>query len=171
MPMPKIRAALILAAMLSAGASSPASAAAPTSDAGKIAEAVKADVAQLTRDINAHNAIKAAGHDAPDVVVMASGEPNLIGRTADLAGFTKSMASDPTWKVALINETVDVAACGDMAVYRSTYRESGTRAGRPDMHTLNFVAGYRRQDDGSWKIHWYIVSPTGPARPAAPKRR
>jgi ketosteroid isomerase-like protein len=167
----KIPATFILAALLSAGASGPAAAAPPTPGAGKIVEAIKADAAQLARDINAHNAIKAASHDAPDVVVMASGEPNLTGRSADAAGFKKSMASDPTWKVALINETVDVAASGDVAVYRSTYRESGTRAARPNTHNINFLAGYRRQVDGPWKIAWYIVSPTGPSRPAAAAKK
>ena len=36
---------------------------------------------------------------------------------------------------------------------------------------INFVAGYRRQIDGSWKIVCYIVSPTGPPRLAAAAKR
>ena len=68
-------------------------------------------------------------------------------------GFTR----DPLWRVSLIDETVDVASSGDLAVYRGTYNEDNGLA-RLITHKTNFIAEFKRQSDGSWRIVWYSVS-------------
>jgi ketosteroid isomerase-like protein len=158
--------AALMAASL--GACNKAEPAKPAVDTGKIADAVKADVAQLVTDFNAHDAAKAASHDAPDVVAMAHGQPNVGGKAADLASSQKGFAADQTQHVTVANETVDVAASGDMAVYRSTYVFSAAdpKTKKPMTENGNYLAGYKLQPDGSWKIAWSIVSDTGPS-PAA----
>ncbi|HXV00122.1 MAG TPA: DUF4440 domain-containing protein [Caulobacteraceae bacterium] len=132
--------------------------AAPAADTARIAREIRADVAQAIAGINAHDAVRATAFDAPDVVVIATRQPNTTGITADRAGFRKGFASDRAWRVAMISESVDVAAAGDMAVYRSVYRQDGTHAHAPTSQKVNFIAGFRRQPDSSWKMAWYVVS-------------
>jgi ketosteroid isomerase-like protein len=149
------------------GAAGSGFAAKSTLDTRKISDAVKADAAQLVLDFNAHDAVRAAGHDAPDVIVMEGGAPNVTGAAADLAGFKKGFASDPTSKIACIDEAVDVAASGDMAIYRAIYDHSWTRTNTPVTRKVNFLAVYKPHADGSWKIQWYVLSGMEPAQPLA----
>ena len=162
-------AALGLAMAAALAACTPAAPAKPPADTGKVADAVKADVAQLVVDLNAHDAAKAGSHDAPDVVVMFHGAPNIVGAAADLANF-KLFLVDPAFKVTKLDETVDVPASADMAVYRGTYSNDFTdsKTHKPVTSKVNFLAGYKAQADGSWKIEWYIVSDIGAPPAAAP---
>jgi ketosteroid isomerase-like protein len=143
--------------------------AAPAADTGKIAAAVKADADQGVADFNAHDADKSASHDAADYVFMFHGAPNTVGAATDLANTKKMFAADSTQHLTLANETVDVAASGDMAVFHSTYVFTGAnpKTKQPMTDNGNFLAGYKPQPDGSWKMEWSVVSDTGPP-PAAP---
>lgn len=127
-------------------------------DTAVIAETIKKDVAQLVAGINAHDAVKATAYDAPNIISMECGSPSTIGAEADREGFKMGFAHDPAWRVSLIDETVDVASSGDLAVYRGTYHEESSRAGLPMTHKTNFLAEFKRQNDGAWKIVWYSVS-------------
>lgn len=142
----------------------------PAADTGKISDSVKADVAQLVADFNAHDAVKTASHDAPDVVQMNHGMANIVGKDADLAFTTKGFAADPSQHVTDNNGAVDVAASGDMAVYRSTYVFTGkdAKTGKAMTETGNYLAGYRQQPDGTWKMTWSVVSDAPAPAPAAP---
>ena len=157
------RRSLLLIVVAAAVATSPA-AAAPT-DAAAIANTIKADVAQLIAGLNAHDAARTTAYDAPDVVSMECGRPSTIGADADREGLKIGFAQNPLWRVRLIDETVDVARSGDMAVYRGTYHEDSSRAGVPMTHTMNFLAEFKRQRDGSWMIAWYVVSGMEPSHP------
>jgi ketosteroid isomerase-like protein len=134
----------------------------PAADTGKVADAVKADWNQLVADLNAHDATKAVGHDAPDVVNMFHGQANLVGPTADLASTKQLFAANP--KITIANVTVDVPASGDMAVVRSTYTYEFTdpKTKRTVSEAGNWLAGYRPQPDGSWKLAWTIGADTPP---------
>lgn len=132
-------------------------AAAPV-DKAAIAQTIKADVAQLVAGLNAHDAVKTTAYDAPDIISIECGSPPTVGIEADREGFKTGFARDPLWKVSLINETVDVASSGDMAVYRGAYNEDHGREGVLMTHKTNFIAEFRRQSDRSWKMVWYSVS-------------
>ncbi len=127
-------------------------------DTAAIAQTIKADVAQVVAGINAHDAVKTTAYDAPDVISMECDSPSIVGVEADREGFKDGFAHDPLWRVALIDETVDVAGSGDMAVYRGIYNEDNSRNGVLMTHKTNFLAEFKRQSDGSWKIAWYSVS-------------
>jgi ketosteroid isomerase-like protein len=127
-------------------------------DTTAIAETIKMDVAQLVAGINAHDAVKATAYDAPNIISMECGRPSTIGVEADREGFSMGFAHNPDWKVSLIDESVDVASGGDMAVYRGTYNEDSSKAGVPMTHKTNFIAEFKRQSDGQWRIVWYSVS-------------
>ncbi len=68
------------------------------------------------------------------------------------------VAHDPLWRVSLIDETVDVASSGDLAIYRGTYHEDNGDGGVLMTHKTNFIAEFKHQRDGSWRIAWYSVS-------------
>lgn len=123
-----------------------------------ISGTIKAAVAQVVAGINAHDPIKATAYDAPDIISMECGSPSTIGIEADREGFRQGFQHDPLWKVSLIGETVDVAASGDLAVYRGTYNEDNGSDGVLMTHRTNFIAEFKRQSHGSWRIVWYSVS-------------
>jgi ketosteroid isomerase-like protein len=161
---------VLMAASLGA-CTKPASPTTPAADTTKIAAAVKADADQFLADFNAHDAVKTASHDATDYVFMFHGAPNTVGAATDLANAKKMFAADSTQHVTLANETVDVAASGDMAVFHSTYVVTGAdpKTKKPFTENGNYLAGYKLQADGSWKMEWSVVSDTGmpPAAAAA----
>jgi len=150
------RPTLLLPAFAALGTAS--STAAVSVDTAVIAETIKTDVAQLVAGINAHDAVKTTAYDAPNVISMECGSPSTIGVEADRQGFKMGFAHDPLWRVSLIDETVDVASSGDLALYRGTYNEDNSRAGVLMTHKTNFIAEFKRQSDGPWRIVWYSVS-------------
>ena len=150
------KSSLLLLAFVAAGAVS-WTAAMPV-DKTAIAQTIKMDVAQLVAGLNAHDAVKTTAYDAPDIVSIECGSAPAVGVEADREGFKTGFAHDPLWRVSLIDETVDVASSGDMAVYRGTYHEDHGREGVLMTHKTNFIAEFKRQSDRSWKIVWYSVS-------------
>jgi len=133
--------------------------AAPADDTANIAQTIKADVKQLIAGINAHDVLKATAFDAPDIVSMESGRESTSDLDAERAGLSFAFAHNPDWRVSLIDETVDVASAGDMAIYRGTYNQDSSQSGVPVTQRVNFIAGFKRQHDGSWKVAWSVVSP------------
>ena len=127
-------------------------------DKAVIAKTIKTDVAEVVAGLNAHDAVKTTAYDAPNIISMECGSPPTVGVEADREGFKTGFAHDPLWKVSLIDETVDVASSGDLAVYRGTYNEDNGRAGVLMTHKTNFIAEFKRQSDRPWRIVWYSVS-------------
>jgi ketosteroid isomerase-like protein len=65
---------------------------------------------------------------------------------------------NPAWRVRLIDEAVDVAASGDLAVYRSTYfQDSAAKDGTPLTQKVNFIVGFVPAANGRWLIKWSVV--------------
>ena len=133
--------------------SPPASAASKTD----IAAMIKADVAEIVGGINAKDIAKATKFDAPDLVSMESMREPSIGVDADKAGLSMAFKYSPQWHLGLIDETVDVSDSGEMAVYRSTYSEDSLNDGVPMTHKVNYIAGFRHDPDGVWRVHWSVV--------------
>jgi ketosteroid isomerase-like protein len=123
-----------------------------------IAQTIKADVAKLIAGINAHDVTRATAFDAPDIVSMESGRPPSTGIQAEREGLGFAFKANPDWRIRLVDETVDVAKAGDMAVYRGTYHQDSSQDGAPMTQLVNFIAGFKRQQDGSWKVAWSVVS-------------
>lgn len=153
--------ALVLSASTLAGCVKPA---APAVDKAKISVAIKNDVADLVEALNAKDTDKAVAHDAPGVVGMFHGAPNYVGAEAD-AKFTKETMADPLAWITLGNETIDVSNAGDMAIFRTTYifRLTDPKTKKEGKEAGNWLIGYAKQADGSWKITWNVVSDTGTA--------
>ena len=145
---------LQLAIILLGGACVSARADAKTSTESKI----RSQVAEIVAGINAKDIANATAYDAPDLVSMESGRSPSIGAKADRDGLSMAFKYAPTWHLTLIDETVDVSKSGDMAVYRGTYAEDSRRDGIPFTHTGNYLAGFRHDPDGVWRIHWSVIA-------------
>jgi ketosteroid isomerase-like protein len=132
-----------------------------------IASQIKADVAEIVAGINAKDVEKATKFDAPDLVSMESMRAPSFGAKADRDGLSMTFKYAPNWHLNLIDEAVDVAKSGDMAIYRSTYSEDSLRDGVPYTHKGNYVAGFRRDPDGMWRVHWSVISWQSPSQKKA----
>lgn len=122
-----------------------------------IVQTIKADVGQMVAGINAHDVARATQFDAPDIVSMESGRPPSAGLDQERQGLDMAMHYAPTWHLTMLDETVDVASAGDMAIYRGTYNEDSTNDGVPMTHVVNFIADFVKQRDGSWRVEWSVV--------------
>ena len=129
-----------------------------------IAAQIKADVATIVDGINSKDIAKATKFDAPDLVSMESGREPSVGAKADHDGLAMTFKYAPSWHLTKVDETVDVAKSGDMAVYRGTYDEDSLHDGVPYTHRGNYVAGFRRDADGDWRVHWSVVSWQSPSK-------
>jgi ketosteroid isomerase-like protein len=129
----------------------------PQAAQAAIASQIKADVAEIVAGINAKDIDRATKFDSPDLVSMESMRSPSIGANADRDGLSIAFKYAPSWHLSLIDESVDVAKAGDMAVYRSTYNEVSLRDGVPYTHKGNYIAGFRRDPDGMWRVHWSVV--------------
>jgi ketosteroid isomerase-like protein len=132
--------------------------AAPSQSHAAIASAIKADVAEIVAGINTKDIAKATRFDAPDLISMESGREPSVGAKADHDGLLMTFKYAPSWHLTLIDDSVDVAKAGDMATYRGTYAEDSLRDGVPYTHKGNYVAGFRRDPDGMWRVHWSVIA-------------
>jgi ketosteroid isomerase-like protein len=164
----------MIAALLASGslvACDKAAAPAAAVDKAKITEAVKADANGLITAFNARDADKAVSHDAPGMVGMFHGTPNVVGAEEDLKMTKQQFAENSVANIKLSDETVDVADSGDMAIYRASYAFTGQdpKTKKAISEGGNWVVGYAKQSDGSWKIAWNVVSDAKPAAAGASK--
>jgi ketosteroid isomerase-like protein len=146
--------------LITAGLSGAAAHASAQRQAGKsgVASLIKTEVADEIAGINAHDATKAVAHEAQDTIAMESGRPPIVGKAVYEEGLATVFKHEPEWRLRMVEESVDVAKAGDMAIYRSTYDEDSARDGVPYTHRGNYVAGFKRDPDGKWRIHWSVVS-------------
>jgi ketosteroid isomerase-like protein len=151
-----ITAAVALVATVSFGAEARAA----PQDTPAVEAIIKADVASMIAGINGHDASRATQFDAPDIISMEAGRVSSVGSEADKAGLAMAMKHEPSWRLAVIDETVDVAASGDLAVYRCTANQEFTGDdGTPMTERMNYLAEFRRQADGGWRVSWSMVAP------------
>jgi ketosteroid isomerase-like protein len=152
-----------LALVLAAVSSAPALAS-PRASQAAIAAEIKADVATIVAGINSKDIDKATRFDAPDLISMESMRTPSYGAKANHDGLSMVFQYEPNWRLTLIDETVDVSRSGDMAIYRSTYSEDSMRGDTPFTHKVNYIAGFRRDGDGKWRIHWSVVCAQSPSK-------
>ena len=126
--------------------------------AASLPERIKGYVADEVAGINAHDPIRATAHEAEDTISMESGRPASVGRQAFIDGLKMGFKYEPTWRLRLIDEHVDIPRSKDIAVYRSTYWQDSTLSGTPATQKVNYIALFKRQQDGGWKITWSVVS-------------
>lgn len=138
-----------------------------SADQSDVATTIKADVAEIVAGINAHDVNRATRFDADDIVSMESGRPPSSGLESEKQGLGMAFQRSPSWRLHLIDEAVDVAQGADLAIYRSTYDENSTGDGGVAMtHKVNFLAEFKKQPDGAWKVVWSAVCAQERSHPA-----
>lgn len=123
-----------------------------------VADKIRTEVAVIVAGINAHDVDQATRYDADDIISMESGRPASNGIVDERKGLSQAFHNAPTWRLTLIEETVDVANSGEMAIYRSTYNEESVDNGVPMTHRVNFIAEFRRHNKGEFKVVLSLVS-------------
>jgi uncharacterized protein (TIGR02246 family) len=125
-----------------------ASAAAP----GAAADAVKQAEQAMLAAWKAKDAAKVAAGYGDDAVVAVPGMPAAKGRDSiarDIAADLK----DPAFSIDFTNDATEVAASGELAYTRGTFRVGFTDPAtkRPTTQTGNYVTVFRKGSDGGWK--------------------
>ena len=140
---------------------------APAADGAKAREEVKSAMAGIVAAFVARDADKAVSWDGPDFVGIFHGTPNVIGQEADRA-ITKEQVADPGMKFSVGDEAIEVAASGDLAVWRATYSYTFTdpKTNQPKTEVGNWVVMWKRGSDGAMKETWSVVSDTPAATPS-----
>ena len=156
---------LLLAASVCAAPAQAAQSVAPSQSA--IGSQIIADVAEIIDGINTKDVEKATKFDAPDLVSMESMREPSYGAKADHDGLAMVFKYSPSWHLSKVDESVDVSSSGDMAVYRSTYSEDSDHDGTPYTPKVNFIAGFARDPDGMWRVHWSVVCAQSPSQKKA----
>lgn len=156
--------ALALATAVACSQPAPAAApppSAPLADTADVAAQVKAAIKTQVDAYGARDVARAASILADDVVLHFHGAPNVVGKAAAMAGIKEQMA-DPSLKLAVADESVDVATAGDMAVYSATYTFTFTSPATKTTTTEmgNWVAVFKRQADGTMKLSRDMVLDT-----------
>ncbi len=159
-------AALILTPLASCGAPQEA---APAVDTAIVASEVQAKVDGLVKAFVERDVAGTNVDLAEDYVGIFHGQPNIVGKEADLE-ITKLQVADPALGLTVTDQKVDVSEAGDMAVYTSAYAYDFTdeATGNTATEHGNWILLFKRQADGSMKITHGIVSDTPkPAEAAA----
>lgn len=127
-----------------------------------VADAVRKDALALVAAYNAQDAAAAAAYDAPDYVGIYHGTPNNIGPAADLEAMKAAMAvSRLNWQIG--EPRVTVSQAGDIGIFEAPYTFTITMPqGAVTRETGNWIAIFKRQDDGRMKL-WRSIASDLPA--------
>lgn len=137
-------------------------------------KALQQNEVQWNQDFIAKDAARLAAHYADDAVLMVPGMPAILGKEA-IQSALQQMTADPAFSLRFQANRVEVAKSGDVAFTRGTYTLTMTdpqTKQKMDDHG-NYVTGYRKQADNSWKAEADIASsevpPPAPPAPAGKK--
>ena len=146
-----IASACIAAGLALGGCSKPDGAKA--ADPESVKQAIKADEAKWNKDVKAKDTEGLAGHYADDAFFVPPGAPPADGSTP-IRQFYATALTDPAIDVTIASDKVDVADSGDLAYSRGHFSEKYTdkKTGKVMTSTGTYLAVYKKQDDGSWKI-------------------
>ena len=126
---------------------------AKASDPDSVKQGIKADEAKWNKDVKAKDTEGLASHYTDDAFFVPPGAPPADGSTA-IRQFYATALTDPAIDVTIVNDSVDVAGSGDLAYSRGHFTEKYTdrKSGKVMTDTGTYLAVYKKQDDGSWKI-------------------
>ena len=122
------------------------------------------EVAAFIKDWGGKDAVRIAAHYTDDGNVMVPGSPTMTGKDA-IAKTMKDVLADPNWSLALQPVQVEVSRSGDLGYTRGTYVLTATDPASQKAATEKgrFVAIFRKQADGSWRVVEDISNAEAPA--------
>jgi uncharacterized protein (TIGR02246 family) len=126
-------------------------AATSTADVGAVREAIEATNARIVDAFKRGDPTAIAANFTDDAVIMHSNEPMWRGRAAftkGIAGFLSQMSVKD-----FVVKVEDVMVGGDLAVETGTYEMTAQlKSGQEMKDKGKYVAAWKRQPDGSWKM-------------------
>jgi len=131
--------------------------------------AIKAAETDWVQAYDSKDLDKVASHYADDGSLLISGEPAVSGKEAIRAAF-KPMFADPAFTLHFQATKVEVAKSSDVAFTQGTYTLTLTDpVSKQVIHDHgNYVTGYRKQTDGTWKAVTDAALSDIPMPPPAP---
>jgi ketosteroid isomerase-like protein len=129
-------------------------------DTEAAAAAVKSAERDMTQALKARDAARASTFYAADAAAIHPGEDPIEGNQP-IGEFYSRMVADPAFAIDIANAKTVVAASGDLAYTRGTYRVTYTDPGsrQPVTQDGNYVTVFMKQTNGSWKIVEDISAP------------
>jgi uncharacterized protein (TIGR02246 family) len=139
-------------------------------DTAAAANEVKQTEAGMLAAWKAKDGARVAGFYTADAVVAVPGAPAQRGAAAIRAA-TDADLKDPAFALDFANEKTEIAAAGDMAYTRGSFRVTFTDPAtkKPQNVTGSYLTVFRKQDDGSWKaVEDYATPGAAEASPTLP---
>ena len=114
--------------------------------------ALRATIKEWAAAAQAKDAAKFVSFYADDAVVMMAGAPDISGMAAIREGIG-AMMQDPHFALSFEPDNVVVARSGDLAYETGPYSMTMTGADKKAATERgHYVAVWRKQSDGSWKV-------------------
>ena len=156
-------AAITLCAAL-AGCQKPA----PAVDTAKEEAAINAMLDAFNAAAKAKDADKLVAMDAADIRGYGGGGPDVTSKDEDLKA-TKAILGDPNYAFAIKAEHTEVAKSGDLAWQSGTWDGtfSDPKTKQAVKSSGHYVAAYRKDDQGAWKLAAVSTADAAGAAPAA----
>jgi len=150
------------------GCSQQAAKAADPAQTAAVAAQIKATEAAWVKEYANRDVNRAVAHYSGDAMLMPAGMDRMSGPKA-IRGGLEAMTKDPNFQLSFAAERVEVAASGDLAYTRGTYRMQSTDPKTKQAHveTGNYITTYKKQPDGSWKAVDDMAAPGAPPAAAA----
>ena len=120
-------------------------------DADSVKQAIKADETKWNKDFKAKDTEGLAGHYGDGAYLVVPGLKPADGSTA-IRQIYANASTDPAFAVDFASDKIDVG--GDLAYARGKFTEKYTdpKTGKVMTDSGSYLAVYKKQDDGSWKV-------------------
>jgi ketosteroid isomerase-like protein len=116
-------------------------------------DAVNRTALEILAAFEARDAAKVISYYAPDAVIAtAPGRPAAKDARAVSKAIKDDMA-DPNFKMSLSHEKTEVAASGDLAYRRGSFKITATNplTKKAEQGEGTYLTVFKKQADGSWK--------------------
>ena len=140
--------------------------------ADSVKQAIKADEDKWNKDFKAKNTEGLADHYADDAYFVAPGLAPADGTTA-IRKIYATGSTDPAFEVHFSSDKIDVAGSADMAYARGKFTEKYTdqKSAKVMMTSGSYLAVYKKQDDGRWKVvEDFVSSDPDATKPVPPEK-
>ena len=116
-------------------------------------DAVTRTAQEILAALEARDSAKVASYYAPDAVLATRGRPAVRGGEAVSKAIRNDMA-DPNFKLSVSDGKTDVAASGDLAYRRGSYKITATNPQTKQVeHSVGtYLTVFKKQAGGSWKV-------------------
>ena len=116
-------------------------------------DAVNRTAQEILAALQAKDSAKVNSYYAPDAVIATAGRPAAKDARAVSKAIMDDLA-DPNFKMSLSHEKTEVAASGDLAYRRGSYKITATDPQTKQVeHSVGtYLTVFKKQAGGSWKV-------------------